>query len=683
MPEATAQSQVLRIGQLRTNPDPGPVFPTFCNEYIRKFYQTVDTDSGGKCTSNEPVTFGPNLILLERLAAGGMGEVYRAKQIGTGGFEKTVAVKRIIPIFAQRPEFASMFKREMNLCSRLQHPNIVQVFSNGQVGDYLYLVMEFVEGKTVNELISKTRAKGMRIPVEVSCYIVAEAAKGLQYAHHLRDEATGAHLGLVHRDISPQNIMVGYNGEVKVVDFGIAKAAAEGFDQGLTRTGDLKGKIPYLSPEQIHSVPLDGRSDIFSLGIVLYELLSGAMLFAGGNTFETLRNVSEARIPALTNAHRDIPPELELIVRKALSRDREERHQTAEELQRELLQLLGRCYPDFVSPDASRYLRTVFADEIAREAASRRSGNFDLQRIIGHSETELLSRSDIRVPQPSSRMSSVHMVRELTYRLRWVLIAFIALANLLVGMLIYRDYDRARSIIRPDRRPTLAAWVSPELPWNAAGREIERIWNGSAGFEQPIANQRPQVVPKMIQDRVGLSFDGMDDFLYLDSIVPKLKAAPAFTVAAVVRVRTDNAQYLWSVHGPDKNSDVFRIGFLNGGVRLKVNNVIGAYDDFPLPLSPRDFRIYVVTAAKDRVAFYQNGMLVRDSSLSAPVPIDAAGVSSIGQEYDGGYGSDYFQGDLAEFAIFTELFDEKTRIGLENYLANKFGIELTRRWHLF
>jgi len=222
----------------------------------------------------KPIQFG-KYWLLDRVNVGGMAEVWKAKAFGVEGFERLLAVKRILPNIAEDEEFITMFIDEAKIAVQLNHANIAQIFDLGKVDDSYFIALEFVHGKDVRGIYDRCKQKpvdGMpNMPIAQACFIIMKACEGLDYAHNKRD-AQGKELHLVHRDVSPQNVLISYEGEVKIIDFGIAKAAGKA---SKTQQGILKGKFGYMSPEQVRGLPLDRRSDIFSLGICLYELLTG------------------------------------------------------------------------------------------------------------------------------------------------------------------------------------------------------------------------------------------------------------------------------------------------------------------------------------------------------------------------------------------------------------------------
>ena len=300
-------------------------------------------------------------ILLEKLAMGGMAEVYLTKAPSAGGISKFIAIKRILPQFSENKEFISMFKDEAKIAINLNHSNIVSIFEFGDVGNQFYLAMDYVEGRNLRQILNKLKKSPQRLSTEQCLYIVKEVAAGLDNAHRCLDGATGRPLNIIHRDMSPQNIMISFEGEVKVVDFGIAKAESQ---IETTRAGTLKGKFGYMSPEQVDGLQVDLRTDIFSLGTVLWELLANDRLFVANNEINTLRKIRDCQIPSLRKINPNIPQELDRIVNKALARDRNLRYQTSAAFHKDLNRFLNRQYPDFSSQDFSVFIKTLYSNEI-------------------------------------------------------------------------------------------------------------------------------------------------------------------------------------------------------------------------------------------------------------------------------------------------------------------------------
>ncbi len=300
-------------------------------------------------------------ILLEKLATGGMAEVFLARAPGADGIGKFVAIKRILPQFAESPEFIDMFRDEAKIAINLSHSNIVSIQEFGIQANQFYIVMDFVEGKNLRQILNKLKKVGQTFTFEQIVFICKEVSGGLDHAHRCLDGTTGKPLNITHRDMSPQNVMTSYEGEVKIVDFGIAKAESQ---METTRAGTLKGKFGYMSPEQAEGQTVDLRTDIFSLGIVLWELLANDRLFMANNEINTLRKIRDCQIPSLRKINPNIDAELERIVMKALTRDRSMRYQTGAALHRDLNRFLNRKYPDFSPHDFSVSIKTLFADEI-------------------------------------------------------------------------------------------------------------------------------------------------------------------------------------------------------------------------------------------------------------------------------------------------------------------------------
>ncbi|MEN9579216.1 MAG: hypothetical protein RJA70_2225 [Pseudomonadota bacterium] len=274
--------------------------------------------------------------VIERVASGGMAEVFRAESAGLEGFKKTVAIKRVLPHLSEKKQFIGMFLDEARLSAHLSHSNCVQVFDIG-VGDNTYfIVMEFVDGSDLKAIVEFLEAKRQRIPVSAAIHICCRICEGLAYAHEARDER-GRLLGIVHRDISPPNVLITRHGEVKVVDFGLAKANSQ---LEHSQPGIIKGKFGYLSPEAALGESVDLRTDIFAVGIILWELLTGRRLFFGESDLATVRLVQAAKIPQAKKFNPDVPDELEVVLAKALARDPVDRYQSARDLATDLTNLL-------------------------------------------------------------------------------------------------------------------------------------------------------------------------------------------------------------------------------------------------------------------------------------------------------------------------------------------------------
>jgi serine/threonine-protein kinase len=277
------------------------------------------------------MTHAPKLAryeVLGRLATGGMAEVWLARTVGIAGFEKLVVIKTILPTLAESPQFVSMFVNEARLAAMLSHPNCVQIFDLGQEGSWLYIAMEYLEGFSLARVLKRAKLKGHPISEAIIARIIMDAASGLDYSHRLKDRE-GRHVGLVHRDVSPDNLLVGFSGQVKVVDFGIAKAATPALLSTATSVGMVKGKHGYIAPEYLLGQPLDGRADIFALGVVLYRALTGKRPFLGATeaaiSMAVVSDVPRSPLELVPNLN----PALATVVMMALEKEPAQRFESA------------------------------------------------------------------------------------------------------------------------------------------------------------------------------------------------------------------------------------------------------------------------------------------------------------------------------------------------------------------
>ena len=307
------------------------------------------TDSG----TASPQEFG-KYLLLERIAMGGMAEIFRAKKLGAEGFEKELVIKRVLPHYTDDDSFITMFKDEARIASNLNHANICQVFEFDELEGSFYIAMEYIPGRDLKRVNEEGRDRDFPLNIGQVAWIGSQVAAGLHYAH--RKEYNGAPLNIVHRDVTPHNIMVSLGGDVKLMDFGIAKAAAR---STRTQAGTVKGKCAYMSPEQARGKDIDGRSDVFALGIVMWETLAHQRLFLGDSEFETLSNVLKKQITPLSEVNPQVPPRLEGIISKALARTREERYDDAAAMERDLLAFFySECDPNKTQLDG--YMKYLF-----------------------------------------------------------------------------------------------------------------------------------------------------------------------------------------------------------------------------------------------------------------------------------------------------------------------------------
>lgn len=314
--------------------------------------------------SDQPGERFGQYTLLDRIAVGGMAEVWKARMRGVEGFQKTVAIKRILPHMTDNAEFVGMFIDEAKLAAQLTHPNIVHIYDLGKMGRDYYIAMEYVDGKDLRSLLNAGRRKGMPLPLGLSLLIAARVASALDYAHRKRD-FEDQELGLVHRDVSPQNVLLTGDGDVKLCDFGIAKAVSKASQ---TQMGALKGKLQYMSPEQAWGRAVDSRSDLFSLGAVLFEMVTGERLFTGDSEISVLESVRQGHTRRPSQVDPTVPREVDEIVARALGIDPKDRFQSAGEMKQRLEAALSALAPATSPTDLGLYIRRVMEPDTVERA---------------------------------------------------------------------------------------------------------------------------------------------------------------------------------------------------------------------------------------------------------------------------------------------------------------------------
>ncbi|MCC6746259.1 MAG: protein kinase [Deltaproteobacteria bacterium] len=312
----------------------------------------------------QPTVFG-RYELLELLAKGGMAEVFRARLATAAGAEKHLCIKRILPALSSNSDFMSLFVQEAKIALPLTHGNITQVFDFGEVEGVYFLAMEYIRGQNLHQVLRRVAEGGQRLDVPAVLFIAAEVCKGLQYAHAYTD-ATGTNRAVIHRDVTPHNVLISYNGEVKLTDFGIALAATKAG----TADGVVRGKPCYLAPEQLDGEPAAPRGDIYSLGALLYEALSGRRPYDGESEAEILERARTDEVKPPSHYNPEVDFALDQIVLKAMARSPAERHQRAGDLQVALTQYLHGRWPDYTAEKLGHVMRDLFAWELAQAGPS-------------------------------------------------------------------------------------------------------------------------------------------------------------------------------------------------------------------------------------------------------------------------------------------------------------------------
>jgi eukaryotic-like serine/threonine-protein kinase len=346
-----------------------------------------------------PVPFG-KYILLGLIARGGMAEVYRARTKTSAPTEKLLAIKCMRPSLARESRFVEMFIREGKLAVLLDHDAIVKTFEIGKIEGRYFIAMEYIGGKDLTQVLRRCQETNQRIPVPHACYIAAWMLDGLHFAH-TRVDVDGRPLNVVNRDVSPSNIRLSYDGQVKLLDFGIAQAMLK----FTSEIGVLKGKFSYMSPEQIRGMPVDARTDIFSAGIILHEMLTTEKLFRGDTEFALMERVRKAEVSPPSKFNRRCPPELDAIVLKALARDVQDRYQTAEEFATDLRRILNnyRFNPDELRELVRSLFRQDYAKEVDEVTACRNARSVDDVAVVHDDAPEI---EIMHSPPPSSEPSA-------------------------------------------------------------------------------------------------------------------------------------------------------------------------------------------------------------------------------------------------------------------------------------
>jgi len=440
-----------------------------------------------------PKRFG-KYTLMRKLAQGGMAELFLALQKSMAGFEKLIVIKRILPSMNQDQAFIDMLLHEARVAATLSHPNIVQIFDVGQCDGLYYIAMEHVHGEDIRSIVRQMKKKGVsEFPLEHALQIILGMCAGLAYAHG-RTDLDGTNLNIVHRDISPQNVVCTFSGDVKIVDFGIAKSDNKG-QSSETRSGKLKGKVPYMSPEQARGEDIDSRSDIFATGVMLFELTTGKRLFKGQSEFETLKLICEREYPTPSQVRPGYPPELERIVMKALAKERADRYQTAREMQGDLEAFVRKEQIAVSTIALQQFMQTLFDDMLAAQKEALLQGK-QLADIIASREPDPSMTNTGSVITTGSATLTLSGAEARKARAGWVVAAavgLLAVAGGVGGFIYYKKHKttiiqgsntvanvpKGEVVVESDP-PGASIWVNGDLQTDVTPTTIKSLPLGKA-----------------------------------------------------------------------------------------------------------------------------------------------------------------------------------------------------------
>ena len=495
-----------------------------------------------------PAKFG-KYTLLRKLAVGGMAELFLAIQRSVAGFEKLIVIKRILPAMNQDRAFIDMLLHEARIAATLSHPNIVQIFDVGQVDGIYFIAMEHVHGEDLRSIVRQMKKKGVNdFPLEHAISIVLGMCAGLAYAHDKRN-LDGTALNIVHRDISPQNVVVTFTGDVKIVDFGIAKSDAR-LNNEDSKSGKLKGKVPYMSPEQARAEPIDWRSDIFAVGVMLFELTTGKRLFKGQSEFETLKLICERDYPLPSQVREGYPIDLEHIVMKALSKDREKRYQSAREMQGALEDLVRRERIPVSTIALHEFMQSLFEDKLLDQKEALVQGK-QLADIIelrqgADSQHEVsenrLSASILSTPAASRTVTGLDGNRR--RKSAWMRIAAAAVGVVVAGgALTY--FAR-----RHDGSPPIDARGSADAPASNGSNGSVEVRSEPAGAAIWVdGDLRPEVTPTRIAHLpTGRPLDvkvSKDGFEQARQVITLTDTAPSASVDLPLKKGLVSVEVAW------------------------------------------------------------------------------------------------------------------------------------------
>jgi serine/threonine-protein kinase len=579
-----------------------------------------------------PRRFG-KYTLLRSLAKGGMAELFLALQKSVAGFEKLIVIKRILPSMNQDKAFIEMLLHEARIAATLSHPNIVQIFDVGSAEGLYFIAMEHVHGEDIRSVVRQMKQMNVpEFPLEHALAITLGMCAGLSYAHE-KPDLDGTPLGIVHRDISPQNVVITFSGDVKIVDFGIAKSDTK--MAGDTKSGKLKGKVPYMSPEQARGEVIDARSDIFATGVMLFELTTGKRLFKGASEFETLKLICEREYPRPSQIRPGYPPNLERIVMKALAKDRNERYQSAREMQYDLEQFVREERIPVSNIALSQFMGGLFQDKIASQKEALLQGKqlADIIEQQSPQDSQLdLSQPNLSTPAAANTVTDLNANRSKSG-------LFIGLAAVL--LLLGGGIGGTVWFMKHKQQPVQAGPINPPPPPAVAKGTIEITSNPPGASIWINGDLKTETTPATLTQlptggapiEVKLTMDGFEaskQVVTLTDATPKgsVKAdLKKGSVVLTVTVLPANVKAQVALDG--KKYDGLTIDSISSGDQHKVTVSASGYQDYTTSFigNPQETKHLDVTLVK---AVVSNG-------TGPKVPVGPTGSGKLNVGATGGW----------------------------------------------
>jgi TonB family protein len=485
---------------------------------------------------DDGVRFG-QYTLLEKIATGGMAEVWKARMRGVEGFQKTVAIKKILPHMSDNEEFVTMFVDEAKLAAQLNHNNIIHIYDLGKITNSYYIAMEFIDGHDLKSILKRGAEVGQPMAPEIALFIASKVAAALDYAHRKRD-FDEKEMGLVHRDVSPQNVLISYEGDIKLCDFGIAKAASKASH---TMAGALKGKLQYMSPEQAWGKSIDKRSDIFALAAVLFELLTGEKLFTGDSELSVLEQVREARVRPPSSINDEVTPDVDAIVLKALAKEQDARYETAGEMAKDLDRVLFSMRPTPSSADLAIYLNRIYSEQ----PVSQMMGDHVVEESHDRDRDRELSipaapppqivtpapapvAAHVPAPAPAATFASAEPVEEKKAPVAAIAIAAVVLIGIIGGGLYFM---KGKGTAEPTATTTaaVAATTATAIPAPASVTDTATTTANATADQAMIDGE---VKRRLAEEKAKLDQQRAQELAKAQAAQTKAPATPAETAAA-------------------------------------------------------------------------------------------------------------------------------------------------------